>query len=92
MTIVNIYHKPQLLNNYSPPPLLESLVYAEVIIYLTSLHVMTNKPLLTYTRGTKEVGPLQQHEIQSCLWLDNVVQYSNHCALIYANEINFDTA
>jgi len=62
------------------PPRLESLVYEEVIIYLTSLHVMTNKPLLMYTTGTKEVGPLQQHEIQSYLWLDNVVQYSNHCA------------
>jgi hypothetical protein len=45
MTIVNNYHKPQLLNNDFPPRL-ESLVYGEVKIYLTSLCVITNQLLL----------------------------------------------
>lgn len=42
--------------------------------------------------GYKGGRTLQQHEIQSCLWLDNVLQYNNHCAWIYASEINFDTS
>ena len=45
MTIVINYHKRQLHNsNFSPG--MENLVYGEVKIYQTSLHVITNKMLL----------------------------------------------
>jgi hypothetical protein len=45
MKIVNNYHKPQLHNSDFSPGM-ESLVYGEVKIYLTSLHVIINKLLL----------------------------------------------